>query len=165
MPQKPKCIITPGIADYILEGLSIVLILVQWILILVSYTKLPINIPIHFNALGKADGFGSRILILSLPVLSTLLCIGLSILNLYPHHFNYLIEITPKNIYSQYKLATRFIRYLKLAVVVLFGTIEFCIIQNPVRSEIAFGNWFLPLFLGLLFLPIFYYLYSSAKQQ
>ena len=55
-----------------------------------------------------------------LPIISTLLFIGLTTLNKYPYMFNYPSQITKENSVHQYTNATRMMRVLKLVIVLLF---------------------------------------------
>ncbi|NBY11197.1 MAG: DUF1648 domain-containing protein [Sphingobacteriia bacterium] len=113
-------------------------------------------LPIHYNILGKPDGYGNKMHVLALPIVSTFLYVGISILNRFPHVFNYPVDITEKNANYQYALATRFLRYLKFILVILF---EF-IIYN-IASQTNLRIWFLPCILGLVFIPLLYYIYKA----
>ena len=62
-----------------------------------NYFELPEIIPTHYNEAGEADSYGDKLNILALPIISTLLFIGLTILNKRPHLFNYPSEITKEN--------------------------------------------------------------------
>lgn len=149
--------------DKTLEILGWTSILVNWVLIITNYANLPDTIPTHYNGAGQADGFGGKVSILTLPIVATQIFIGLTILNQYPHIFNYPTNITPNNALRQYTNATRMIRYLKLIIVVIFGLITFKTIQNANGSTSGFGIWFLPLVLGLIFIPLTYYVIKSFK--
>ena len=126
-------------------------------------SNLPVSIPIHYNLEGQADGFGEKFNIFTLPVISTLMFIGLSLLNNYPHIFNYQIEITEENATDQYAIATRMLRYLKLIIVVVFGLISYKTIESSENQSDGIGIWFLPLILGLIFIPIAYFIKKSSK--
>ena len=91
---------------------------------------MPATIPTHYNGAGQADGFGGKITILTLPLIATVLFVGMTFLNKYPHIFNYPTNITQDNVLRQYTNATRLIRYLKLIIVFIFGLIAFKTIQN-----------------------------------
>ena len=65
-----------------------------WVLTVANYLELPEIIPIHYNEVEAADSFGNKSNILALPITSTLLFIGLTILNKRPNVFNYPSEIT-----------------------------------------------------------------------
>jgi uncharacterized membrane protein len=134
-----------------------------WVLTITSYSNLPETIPTHYNGAGQADGFGGKATILTLPLIATILFIGLTVLNKFPHVFNYPTEITQDNAFRQYIYATRLIRYLKLIIVFIFGLIEFKTIQNANGEADGLGVWFLPLTMGVIFIPMIYFILNHSS--
>ena len=165
MNKRPKIKLQLKQTDKILEVVGWVSVFGIWALTLTNYSILPEIIPIHFNGVGKADGFGNKTHIFVLPIISTLLFIGLTTLNKHPHIFNYPSQITKENAVHQYTNATRMMRVLKLVIVLLFGLIVFKTIQNVNGHAGGLGTWFLPLTMGMIFIPILYFLIKSLKQK
>ena len=163
MSERPKLKLELTTFDKTLEILGWTSILAIWVLTISNYSNLPDTIPIHYNGAGQADGFGGKGNILTLPLIATVLFIGLTILNKFPHVFNYPTNITADNALRQYTNATRMIRYLKLIIVVIFGLIAFKTIQNANGQADGLGIWFLPMTLGLIFIPLIYFLVKSFK--
>ena len=64
---------------------------------------------------------------------------------------------------DRYTNATRLIRYLKLIVVLVLGLITFRTIQNANGDSEGLGIWFLPLIIGLIFIPLTYFIFKSLK--
>jgi hypothetical protein len=89
----------------------------------------------------------------------------MTILNKFPHIFNYPTNITQDNALRQYSNATRLLRYLKLIIVFIFGLIVFKVIQNANGEADGLGVWFLPLVLGLTFIPLTYFGIKSFKAK
>ncbi|MBT3547977.1 MAG: DUF1648 domain-containing protein [Flavobacterium sp.] len=165
MNKRPRIELHLTQTDMILEILGWIAIVGIWTLTLINYFELPEIIPTHYNGAGKADGFGNKANILTLPIVSTILFVGMTILNKYPHVFNYQSEITDENALHQYTNATRLIRFLKLTIVIIFGLIVFRTIQNVSGNADGLGTWFLPLTLGMIFIPIIYFLISANKEK
>lgn len=165
MNKRPKIALQLSKTDKVIEIIGWIAVVGIWVLTLVNYFDLPDRIPTHYNAAGEADAFGNKSNILALPIISTLLFIGLSFLNKHPHLFNYASEITTKNALHQYKNATRIIRFLKLAIVLIFGIIVFKTIENANGNSDGLGTWFLPFTLAIIFIPIFYFLINSNKSE
>jgi uncharacterized membrane protein len=163
--ERPKItlILTPS--DKLVEVLGWLILLALWGLTISHYSSLPDTIPTHFNGAGEADGFGSKASIIGLPVIETLLFFGLTVLNRYPHIFNYPTAITEDNALRLYTLATRMLRYLKLVLVLVFGGIEFMTIQHATGEASGLGVWFLPLTLVLIFIPLIYFVINSLKKS
>jgi uncharacterized membrane protein len=165
MSNRPKLKLNLTTTDKVIELVGWICLIGIWILTLSNYYSLPETIPIHYNGAGEADGFGKKWNILSLPIVSSILFVGLTILNKYPHVFNYPSTITQENALQQYTNATRLIRFLKLVVLIIFGLIVFKTIQNVNGNADGLGTWFLPLTFGLIFIPMAYYLTKSIKKN
>ncbi len=163
--ERPKITLIPTNADKLVELLGWLILLALCTLTINHYSALPDTIPTHFNAAGEADGFGSKVSIIALPVIASVLFIGLTLLNRYPHSFNYPTAITQDNALRQYTLATRMLRYLKLVLLLVFGGIEFMTIQNATGKAAGLGVWFLPLTLVLVFLPLIYFVVKSVQSN
>ena len=165
MEKRPKIKLELTTIDKTFEILGWTSIIAIWVLTIANYTNLPDIIPIHYNGAGQADGFGAKGNILTLPLIATALFVGLTILNKFPHVFNYPIVITADNALKQYTNATRLIRYLKFIIVVIFGLIALQTIRNVNGLTSGLGVWFLPLTLGLIFIPLTYFTIKSFKTK
>jgi uncharacterized membrane protein len=165
MEANPKLKLKLTILDYLIEILGLLLFSSTWIFIISIYKSLPDIIPIHYNAYGTADNFGKKWMILSLPIVSTVLFIGLTLLNYFPESFNYPTKINEDNALIQYTYATRLIRYLKLVIVFIFGILLYQTTRYPLNQNDGLGIWFLPMFLGLIFIPLIFYVLKSVKPK
>ena len=165
MEERPKIKLELTAADKIFEIIGWLLIIVIWGLTIANYSNLPETIPTHYNGAGQADGFGGKATILTLPIIATILFIGLTVLNQFPHVFNYPTNITQDNAFRQYTNATRLIRYLKLVVVFIFVLIVYKTIQHANGKADGLGVWFLPLTMGLIFIPLIYFVSKSFKAK
>jgi uncharacterized membrane protein len=163
--ERPKITLIPSTADKLTELLGWLILLAIWTLTISHYSTLPETIPTHYNAAGEADGFGSKASIIGLPVIATLLYIGLTLLNRVPHIFNFPTPVTQDNALSQYTNATRMIRYLKLILVLVFAGISFQTIQQANGAGEGLGVLFLPLTLVLIFIPLLYFVVKSIKEK
>ncbi len=163
--EKTKIKLKLTITDNIFEFMGWLSILAIWVLTLTHYANLPGIIPTHYNSAGQADGFGGKVTILMLPLIATVLFIGMTTLNKFPHIYNYPVKITDENATRHYTNATRLIRYLKFVIVVVFGIIVFKTIQHAHGDPEGLGAWFLPLTLGLIFIPLVYFFVESFKAK
>lgn len=163
MGERPKLKLELTKIDKIVEIMGWLLICANWALVINTYKSLPNIIPTHYNGAGLADGFGDKSMIFTLPLVATVLFVGLTILNRFPHIFNYPTDISTNNALKQYTNATRLIRYLKVIFVVIFGLISYQTIKHAKGQTEALGVWFLPLTLGLIFIPIIYFLIKLSR--
>lgn len=163
MESRPKLKIKNTPTDNLVEAIGWFTLIALWFVTLTSYANLPQTIPTHYNAAGVADGYGSKTSIFGLPIIATLLFVVLTILNKFPHAFNYLTPITNQNALEQYTNATKLIRYLKLGVVFIFFIIDYKTIQHATGETIGLGSWFLPVSLAIVFIPLLYFILKSIK--
>jgi uncharacterized membrane protein len=165
MDERPKLNINLTSSDKVLEMIGWAAILAIWVLIITSYSTLPATIPTHYNSQGIADGFGEKGSILALPIIATILFIGMTILSKFPHTFNYPTDVTANNALKLYTNATKVIRILKLVIVVIFELIILQTIRNVKGEASGLGVWFLPLTLGSVFSPIIYFMIKSVRMK
>lgn len=164
MEKRPRIKLITTLGDIILELIGYLSLFTLWYLVTINYYKLPETIPVHYNAAGNADNFGGKETILALPIIATILFIGMTILNRFPHIFNYPVRITEENAFRQYENASCMIRYLKFIVVVIFGVITFKAIPNSAGTSDGLGEWFFPLTLGFIFIPVIYYVAQAFRK-
>ena len=156
LQQRPRIQPVLSRTDIALEKTGIVLLLTMCCFALYGYMHLPVIIPVHFNAMGKADDYGHKATFLLLPAISALLYWGLTALNKYPHIFNYWVTITDENALYQYTIATRMIRYIKIIILFIFSVIMIFIYLATIGKANGLSRWFLPASIGLLLLPLLY---------
>ncbi|HRP31805.1 MAG TPA: DUF1648 domain-containing protein [Agriterribacter sp.] len=165
MNERPRIKLKLTTTDRIFEVLGWAFIIAVWILTITQFKSLPDTIPIHFSGAGHADGFGGKGYIFGLPLVASILFIGLTILNKFPYVFNYPTKITNDNALQQYTNATRMVRYLKCIVVFIFGLIALQTIRYGNGQTKGLGVWFVPLTLGLIFIPFIYFVVVSVKTK
>lgn len=163
--EQPKIKIETTSTDIIVEVLGWGVLGFLWWLAASNYRILPDIIPIHYNIAGEIDDTGSKATILVLPLITTLLFIGLTILNRYPHIFNYPVKITEQNALRQYSNALMLIRVLKLVIVAVFTSIAWFMIRGASDRQVNLGIWFLPVFLALVMIPMGVYLRSAFRKD
>lgn len=164
MKTRPKLNLELSSTDQVLEIIGWFTLATLWWLALMSYSQMPDTIPTHYNLAGEADDYGSKETILALPVIGTVLFVGMTIVNRYPHIFNYPTEITTENAMKQYTIATRMIRYLKLVVLLVFLLIVFKTLQTSTGQADGLGSWFYFISFGLLSIPSAFFVSKLLKK-
>ena len=102
MEERPKIKLELTKTDKTFEIIGWLSIIAIWILTITNYKSLPDIILIHYNGAGHVNGFGGKAYILTLPLTATILFVGLTILNRFPHFFNYPRKVTKENAKFQY---------------------------------------------------------------
>lgn len=155
---KPKLTKT----DYLLEAAVFLGLASIWILAITAYHSLPEIIPTHYGFNGQADDWGSKAAIFILPVISLVMIIGMSILNRFPHIFNYPLKVTEENAMQLYRKGTLLIRIIKVIIVILFMFIEWLICDVPENNQLPV--WFLPVVLIVpVILPVIIVFIMTGK--
>lgn len=165
MEARPIVKIELTTSDKVLEIAGWTGILLLWIITITVFSKLPEIIPTHFDLSGKPNVHGSKSVLFLLPTIGSLVFIGLTVLNFYPHHFNLPVQITEENAERQYQKATRLIRLLKIIIAFLFSLVVFLIYQSATSSTQSSSFWLMPLVLSSLVIPIAYYIFQSIKKK
>lgn len=134
------------------------MILTSGILIGFYYDQLPEKLPIHFNWPSKdKNGFGSKDLLWSSPIICGIITIGIYILNQYPWIFNYPTEIDERNAEFNYRQATQMLRILNLLIGLLCLLVTSMSVLDGLGIENRLDKYLEPLFPILLIgIPIFY---------
>lgn len=163
MENRPVIQLQPTKFDKAIEIACVLLLIAFWLLTLFSYYSLPETIPIHYNGLGEVDGYGPKNSIFALPIIGTFLFFMLTVLNKHPELFNYTATITPENAAKQYANAITMIRVMKLTVILVFFIIDYWTIKIALHKSLGLGVWLLPLILGLIFLPLVFFIIRSFR--
>ncbi len=163
--QRPKIKIKLTQPDAFLEMLGWATLGVLWFLTLYNYSSLPSTIPTHFNASGQIDNYGSKSTILILPIIGTVIFVGMTLINKIPHSFNYPRKITPENAEIQYTYATKMIRYLKLMILIVFSSIVYITNLAVASKSDGAGIWFVPVIVGSIFMPVIYFIIKMIKAK
>lgn len=161
--QKPR--INPPLRriDYILEALAAICILYAIVQIIVVYPQLPDSIPIHFDLQGTVDGWGKKSNILLYPLISLFIYSGMTVLNRYPHLFNYPVPITENNAEKQYQLAKSLVSTLKFTVTGMFLFTQLRSTGVAKEMETGMGASFTIIVLIGTLLPVVIYFILAAK--
>lgn len=165
MNKRPRIKPELNSIDKMLELAGLLMLMGFSIYLLANYSVLPETIPTHFNAAGEADGFGNKSSIFMLLAIATVFYIVLSVLNRYPHIYNYPIRITSENALRQYSHATRLIRWQKLGLILVFAAIGFQTIQISSGKADSLNYWFLPLSLAFLFVPLLVSIFRMVNDK
>ncbi|WP_421877857.1 DUF1648 domain-containing protein [Marinoscillum sp.] len=160
---RPKLELEKDGFDWVIEIITFLLFAGLIITPFYYYSALPDTIPSHYNAAGEADGFSGKNVIWTLPAIGLVMFIGLTILNRFPHIFNYPTEVTEENAERLYRGGTKLIRVLNMVTIGAFFYISLQSIMGAMGSNMGLGDWFLPVFLASTFIPIGVYIYLTIK--
>jgi uncharacterized membrane protein len=142
----------------VLEVIAFTLLLLIWVYVGYQYSNLPNTIPIHFNAAGQANDWGSKATILIIPVIATAICFGFYFLCKVPHVHNYMVNITPQNAAYQYNNSTLLLRVVKILAMLIIGfTVNKSIAEATHQPSISWAIFYVVL-ITMLITPVVFIL-------
>lgn len=127
------------------------------------YFKLPSVIPTHFDFIGNADGFGDRLSVFAIPAVALLLFAGLTVLQKYPHVFNYPCEVREDNARYLYKNGRLLLSYMKAEMVLIFAFLEYTTVSEAMGNRIPMLMPLLAL-LGVLLATLVVFVFRMVKK-
>ncbi len=164
MTEKIKIELPFQPLDWLLEGIAFLSFIGLLLIPFLSYGDLPDTVPIHFNASGEADDYGSKASIWILPAIVAFTYLTIIILSRFPQNLNYPVKVHDGNRSYQYRLGTRLLRVMNGAMNIMFLYIMFQIIQGAQSKEVQLGWGFLVALLVGLGLIIGLYIYLAKRQ-
>ena len=150
--------------DYALEIIGLIGIASLIVLPIYFFNELPDQIPKHFNAMGQPDFYGSRALLWLLPTIGIILYIGMSLMNRFSFAFNYPQKASHENAEKMYAIGKRTVRLLKVIIISSLAFLNYKMIEIGLKETKEIGEFFLPLFLAILFVFMTTMIYQMIKK-
>jgi hypothetical protein len=126
----------------LIDGLSVVVLILGWWIALSVYPRLPERIPVHFGVTGEADRWGGRWMIFVMPL------VGAVVIALNYWLFEYLSPGSPRPIPPELKTP---LHLLLLVLSVIFTYITWRMSEVAFGRARGLGGWFLPVALIAVF--------------
>ena len=102
-PERPKIHIEKTILEKLANIIGMASIVAMILYIAFNWSALPDAVPIHFNAAGEVDSWGSRWMMFFLPTIAIALYIFMEAIERRPHTHNYPARLTEQNAAQFYK--------------------------------------------------------------
>lgn len=150
--------------DIFLEAIAIIGLIYMIVQIIVEFPNVESEVATHFNASGQPDSWGDKSTLLIIPVITIALYALLTIINRYPHLFNFPAEITEANAPRQYQIAKTLVIYLKAYTIGLFLYIQLMSINVTAENGGGLGKFFIVIVILGSLLPIVIYFVMASRQ-
>ena len=154
MKNQPVLDLPKSAVEVWLDLASWLFVTITWGLAIGYFSDLPEQIPTHFNASGKADGFGSKNTIFLLPAISLALVGGLIYLAKFPHKFNYINKIIPENATFEYRKARIVLSIVNALTSLMFMIITWNVLEGAIAGTSRLGAGFWLVFIALEIAPL-----------
>jgi hypothetical protein len=127
---------------------------------IIKWSKLPDEIPAHFNGAGEIDRWGNKGSLIFMPVLGWIMYLGIGLFERFPQSWNTSVTVTAENAVRIYPILRNLMVVSKFYVVLIFSVIwVYQLLALPLPG------WFLWVSLGLLALMIIYYLVKLNRNK
>lgn len=146
--------------DIIINFICLLLLLGVVAYLAVNWNSIPDKIPGHYNAMGEVDRWGNKGELLVLLIIGWVIYIGITILEHFPQVWNTGVTVTEENKARIYSILKNMIGIVKLLVV---GTFVFLAINSALAKSLPI--WFLPIFLGLMFGSIIFFIVRLTRAK
>lgn len=156
MEDNPQIKIKGTNLDIALETIALLLFLISLVYTFYLYSVLPDEIPHHYNFNGEPDAWGSKNLIFVLLGIQTFQYGLLTLIAKYPHMHNYMVKITLENAVEMYTKGMRFLRGLKILLMILFFAV---IYENGQSAQNEGGNLGWPFYTSFTLLIAYIFIY------
>ena len=162
---RPKIDIPLTKTDKALEATSLLLLLLLIGFAVREYATLPGIIPTHFNTAGVVDGYGSKTSIFAMPGVGLFIYSLLTIVNQYPHRFNYIREITPENARLQYSRMTQLLRWMKVGVLMVLFIILYTMANAAKAHSVPVNALLFAVIASIVATPVFIAFYAGKPDR
>jgi uncharacterized membrane protein len=159
--NRPALKIKKTPLEIALNIISLLLFIGSVSYLLTEWPSLPNRVPMHYNFFGEVDKWGSKGIIFLHPIIGAVLWIGLTILEKFPHVYNYIVGLTEENLERQYKNGRIMANVIKNEILIYISYCNWEDIKAAYGHDIAFGTWDLLLFLIVLFGSIGFFIVRS----
>ena len=102
-PERPQIHIEKTMLEKIANIIGMTSIVVMILYIAFNWSAFPDDVPIHFNAAGEVDRWGSKWMMFFLPIITIALHLFMEVIEKRPHTHNYPARLTEQNAAQFYK--------------------------------------------------------------
>ena len=162
--MRPRLKVAKRPFDHIVDYIGNVAVSLMIALPIIYWNQLPDIIPSHFNFAVEPDDYGSKWVVVTLPLIGIILFTAMRWIVTKPHIFNYATMITEENAEAQYTMVTRLLRVVNTIVASIFAYLTYAMIHTALGNMSGPGNQFVIILIVLtLGLPLTYLIAANRK--
>ena len=145
-------------ADKVLEAICVFCIAGAILYLIINWSNLPNEVPMHFDAMGNIDRWGKKSGLLFMPITTCVMYGFLTLVEQFPQMWNTGVKITEENGERVYRTLKYMIKTLKMIVVIDFTFIAACSFTGR-----SLPIWFTLVFLVLVFGDLIFWVVRLNK--
>lgn len=142
----------------IIEIINLSLLIFMIAYLIINWNNIGENVPIHYNSAGQSDSWGSKSSLIILPIITIIVNASMSGVLFFPQAINIPIKLTEENYVKVYDLTRDLMNFTKIAI-----NSSFLYMTIMSANGKPLGTLFLPIFLTIIFMPIFIYYIKIRK--
>jgi hypothetical protein len=150
--------------DWVCEAVAIAALAGMIGLTAANWASLPEQMPVHFGASGKPDGWGSKSTLWILTLVNVGLYVVMTLASRYQRLINLPIRVD-RNAPEVQQLLRTMVIVLKMGLMALLLYIDWAMVNTGLGRADGLGPEFLPVFLAATFLPLIWFLAKLRKFQ
>ena len=143
--KRPKIKLTKTKSEWVWDIIGYLFYLGTIIFLIIVWSKLPEEVPAHYNAIGEIDRWGSKWELLILPGLGAFIILLMQTFEKFPETHNYPQRFNESNAEQFYLHSRKMINQLKNICLIIFALILFESVSIAIGWGNGFGKWFLPI--------------------
>ena len=120
------------------------------------WSVLPARVPTHFDALGNANGWGGKGMLLVLLGTTVMVAVVMTVAESYQRLINIPVDVDRESPEVR-RLLRSMVIVLKAVIAVAFAWISDVTMRTALGEARGLGGWFLPVFLLGVLGPVVYY--------
>lgn len=147
------------------DGIAILLFVASIVYTVLSFQALPDQVPAHFNFAGEVDSYGSKWMLILLPLIGIGMFALLEFMERHPEWHNYPKRLNVENACQFYSTSRTLLNRIKNLSLLLFAQIQWDMVRIPLMGTDSFSMWGTGILLGLIFLSMTVLALRMAKIQ
>jgi uncharacterized membrane protein len=124
-------------SDRAIEIAALLALIAVFAILAAYWPRLPERVPTKFAMDGQIKDWGSRSLLLLVPLVALATYIALTILGRFPHLYSYPVTITSQNAERHYRLGRWMLATIKLAVLLLLAAVSLAVLHSAAYPDAA----------------------------
>ncbi len=150
--------IKDNIFDKVMEGVCLACVLGVTLYLIFGWSKIPEQIPMHYDWAGNIDRWGSRSELIIMPIMLWFMYGLLTVVGKFPQLWNTGVTVTEENRFRVYRTVKYMLETIKLIVILDFVYLTI----QPLTGK-NMPVWFLPVMLGLVFGDLVFWLIKLVR--
>lgn len=162
MKKQPTIGVSAAVFETVLNAIAMLSFFAMLLFLFIQYDALPDRVPGHYSGAGHVDRWGGKEELFLLPLIGVALWIGMTVLEKYPHIYNYL-NLTEENTEVQYRNGKRMMNVLKNEILILFSFITIQNIRVAMGTAEGLGGYFLFIYLFIVFGSVLFFMVRMLR--